>query len=348
MPATAFEGIYPGKDQVDAASLIQRRYQNRKANRLMKSRFKNKKVTKKLVHSRRAPVKTIAKGNKSAILALSRQVRDLQLAKFGNKLYQTQSVLLDHTQINETLSVYNPIAFMVNSFYDRTQVYRGVVSSPGGIPSFTAPKYFSKQTYDTDLQDQYQWNETMNASTVVSQVEYLPVSAKHKITFKGFLVPSNEIVRFRVTLFRLRRVPPASNQKQLDLPGTLGAYWHMCENDAAQRNYFSKSYHRVIFDKWITLVAPFQENTHGPIENIYKTIEIPHVFTSMNTIKMNKTSTPSDQQPWTNLPEDQQIWCLISSSAGTAQQDAPPISVQIERKLCWRQRHGVLSAGPVE
>lgn len=309
-------------------------------------RFVNKKVEKKLVkHTKKAPAKTIAKHNKSAIQTLSRQVRLLTLQKYGNFQKQTQFATLAYATLPSIMPTLDkPVAFLFNSFYSDTPVYRGEVNALG-VPTVSQITTFDKAAYDVDLQDQYQYLESQNSKITVSKIQYLPCFAQYQFNFKGLITSNQAITRYRITIFRLKRLPPSSSVKNLSLPSTLGALWKMSSNDATTRNYFSPSYHQVLVDKWVTFRPPGLEQANAPdaaVTSVYKNVNIPFSF-PVKPIKMNLSTVPPAQKPWTNIPEDQQIWCLISCSADGVAAELPRLDIQVNRKLSWRDPHDVIS-----
>lgn len=308
---------------------------NRKVAVVAKNRYKNKKVTSKL---RRGPTKSIIKGNKSAIFALSKQVKTLQLEKFGNKQYQYQSCILPYPDGGTPMNT-APVAILLTSFYNDTEVYRGTVSPgptpPLGTPVLNVAGNFRKQVYDTDLLDQYQYNERLNADTTVSKIEYLPVFTKLKVQLKGRILQTDPIIRYRFTVMKVKRLPPANATKDLTMPYALGALWHLAEDDPSIRNYFSKSYHTVLYDKWISIVPP---SSVGATSTLYRSIEIPYSF-PVKSVKMNLSAAPANQKVWTNIPEADQVYLIISCSAPFI----PNIDVHLSRQLIFRDNHGVTS-----
>lgn len=311
--------------------------------RRFRRRFHNKKVEKKLVKNvRKARPKTIAKANKNAITTLARQVRLLSLQKYGTLQKQTQFATLAFATTPSIMpTLQKPVAFLFNSFYADTPIYRGEVSALG-VPTVSQVTNFDKAAFDVDLQDQYQYLEAQNAHINVSQVQYLPVFAQYQINLKGLMTSADAMTRYRITVFKLKRLPPASTVKDLSLPATLGALWRLCDNDAQTRNYFSKSYHKVLVDKWVTFRPPGSAAPATTACSYYQNINIPYSF-PISPIKMNKTTQPPSQKPWTNIPENNQIWCVISCSADGTSAPLPRFDIQINRKLSWRDPHDVMS-----
>lgn len=307
-----------------------------KAFKVARGRKTNKKVLSKL---RKGPVKTIVKGNKSAIYQLSKQVKLLQLQKFGSIQRQMQHVRIAPGAGNTPL-IQAPVFFCFNQFKDTTPYFNGVVSAAGQASAVQGLIGFRKQTFDIDLEDKYQWNELANSTTTVSIVEYLPVFCNLKIQISGSRIQTDDLLRYRFTLFKTKRLPPNNNQKLMSLPLYGGAYWHMCDDDASTRNYFSKSYHTVLIDKWLTIPPP---EPYTSVKKINQVINIPYSFGKIESVKVNQAPVPVGQTVYTNIPEKDQMWLMISCNLdGTA---AAPLDItfDISRHLTWRDRHNVMS-----
>jgi len=291
---------------------------------------------------------TLNKRQNSAIFTLGRQVRSLQLSQYGDKQYQYQYTTLTPTSSNPAslASRQRPIFFAANCFYAKTQLYQGWidpnVGPTQGLSQYmaltetngtvTTPVAFKKQPFDVDIDNRYQWNE-MNNQNTVSTVAYLPISMKYKFTFR-YKMDAGDIPRhYRITFFKTKNAPIASDKKDFVIPSAAGAYGYMCTKDLNLRNYFSKSYHQVLVDKWLTLNAPAEGS-----RMLEKCVEIPYAFRG-GLLQPTLTNDPVGQQFWTNLPSGDVIWCLISSDSDmTSYFDQPSISIQ--RSLCWRDKHG--------
>lgn len=309
----------------------------RKASSVAKSRLVNKPV-KSIQKRRNRKPETKTANNAKAINVLAKQVKTLQLGEFGSKQHQTQSVKLSHLIPAESPTTTTPLAFMFNSFYDGTNIFQGSVNATGD-PLVVTADTFAKQTFDVDIKDAYQWNEQENLDTV-STTEYLPVYEKLKLHFTGTIKSSQPNIRYRVTLFKLKNQPMISTSKNMNMPYALGAYWHMCDDIVGQKNYFSKKYHTVLMDKWLTISPPVLSTTSGHVQHIYRTLELPFSFGKVKPIQYDKQSgTTGVQTPYNNIPQEEIIWCLISSNQTNA---GSGIDINIERNLYWRDKHGVM------
>jgi len=313
----------------------------RKAARILKSRYKNHEVKGAMRKPRRT---TVNKRQTSAIYTLGRQVRSLQLSQYGDIQYQYQYCTLTPSATNPTSlpGRQQPIFFAANCFYAKTQLYNARIDPNTHLSVFaplteidgtvTTPVAFKKQAFDVDIDNRYQWNE-MNNQNTVSTVAYLPISMKYKFTFRLAMASGLVPRHYRITFFKTKNGPIASDKKDFLMPGAAGAYAWMCCRDLALRNYFSKSYHQVLVDKWVTLNAPADGS-----RMIEKCVEIPYAFRG-GLLQPSLTNDPVGQQFWTNLPSGDVIWCLISSDIDMSSYNGQP-QITIQRSLVWRDKHG--------
>lgn len=308
----------------------------RRAKQAGRSRARNKQVDK--VMHQKAP-RTTNKKQDVAISVLAKQVKLLQLSKYGDRQYQYQYLPLVPDGVpGATPYLENPLIFAANCFYNNTAIYKASVNASGD-PSFvllnpTDPIRFQKQVLSLDLGDQYQFNELNNQNTV-SKVEYLPIGMKYKFRISGDIRNTDPTFRYRFTLFKLKNSPNASNKLNLSLPQTAGALWHMCDDSPSTRNYFSKAYHTIIADRWVKFNPPTQT---GSTLVVNRVVEIPYIFQSAQPLKPNITTVPNNQEFWTNLPQEDIIWCLVSCNRSNATAIMP--TILIERQLLWRDKHG--------
>lgn len=317
------------------AGTRQRDSGNIKSGRIARGRYVNKTIVKKYKKNNRTK-KSKSNLNKSAIMTLSKQVKLLQLQRYGSKQYQRQYAIIDNAQPLQECNDKKPLAFVMNSFYNANDIYQGNVSATG-VPSatFTGIQLL-KQVFSVDLKDQFQWNE-QNAQETVSLIQYLPVYTKVKFTLSGMLkggVHSTLPIRYRFTFFKLKNQPIVSDVHDMSLPETLGAYWYLCSDNFSTKNYFSKKRHEVLMDRYVSIQPP-----PADIDtlNVYRTIEMPFSFPSTKTLARNSTATPPGQTFNINIPQEDVIWCVIS----TNQVQNNGINVSIERLNIWRDAHGI-------
>ena len=319
----------------------------RRASGIMKRRYRNKPVDRIL---KRRPKKTINKKQNDAIYTLSKQVKRLQFQSFGDRQYQYQYAILQSTatESDSLPLVTRPIFFAANNFFDECPVFRGTVQAVApfnaGYATAGSPTAitFSKQSFDVDIAEQYQWNEQRNQDTV-SKIEYLPEYMKYKFRFMGSIRSGVNAYRYRITFFKFKNLPVTSTKKAFNLPGAGGAYWHLCDDEANSRNYFSKSYHEIIADRWLTINPPVSTTTTAANYTFNKVVEIPIAFKTKTPLKPNIMPLPAQQNFWTNVPQHDIIWCVISSTM-TTDIGAPTISMQ--RVLHWRDKHGTTVGMP--
>lgn len=315
-------------------------FRMRRENKPVKTIFKRHNQAKK------RPTKTDT--NKQAIVTLSKQVKSLQLNRYGDRQYMYQVAKMDPTFGPQLKS---PVFFCASSFFNNEPLYRGVVDPTtlnasyqiiGNTPATQV--MFKKPTFDVDINQNYQWVEQQANKTSISRIEYLPLYMNHKITFQGNMQSTDAPVRYRITMFKTKRQPLPSNVKNFSLPAAAGAYWYMCSDDYAQRNRFSKSYHQVISDKWVVLNPPnqhtdAQSQLEGNRKSVRKTLNMNYTFKTNKPYKPNIGATPASQNFWTNVEEDHIIWFMISSNIQQGSVAKEP-SIQIERSLGWRDNQG--------
>ena len=303
----------------------------------------NQSVAQKYKQYKRKP-KTKVALNKNAIMTLSKQVRTLQLDKLGSQQYQVQDVHLRPTIATAQPSVVGPLCFCANNFYSdsvtsqtKCPIYKGTVNA-GGTPVLTAPatQLFTKQGFSLDLQNQFQWNEYRNTATSVSAVQYLPICAKYVFTFNGSITSGDLPIRYRITFLRQKKNQLQTSARNILLPYQLGAYWRMCADDPRQRNYFSNSFHEVLYDKFLTINSPVGGGTAAQVfrRQIVARLAFPNKVLKPNLV--NQTSGATDFN--TNVPIKDQIWCIISSNRQEGDTSSPVID--IVRSMCWRDQHG--------
>lgn len=317
---------------------------------------RNKAVGKALA-AKGQPKITAPKANTNAIVALSKQVRDLQLNRFGNLQRQVQSCTLTSQNNDDMPYTHSPLFFCFNDFYDVQPVYKASVSAGlQTVPVFTQVKSMRKQNYNTNLEDKYEFNQRNNQDTV-SQLEYLPVSCNLRMQFHGDFEGNYQFpVRYRITIFKLKNAPNQSSAIDVALPATMGALWKMCEDDPNKRNHFSKQYHQVLVDRWLTIKPPtVQDSTaaQNVVRRVYRNLNINYTFPrgkadKPKSLKPNKEPPippATDQETlWSNIAQEDLIWCLIScNSTGDTQNPAvyPQFNIDMQRKLVWRDRHDV-------
>jgi len=306
---------------------------NRKAGKIARGRWKNKKVISKLKSG--GPKKTIRKkvyNNKSAIFTLAKQVKSLQLTRFGELQRQHQSCNLSYTTALQTPLVTKPLAFCVNDFYNGNKIYQGQVNPATQMPQTTTAAQMKKQTFDLDIADGFQWNEKNNQNTV-SLLEYLPVYTKLKFTLTGQIRgTAGHALRYRFTLFKTKHLALSNSVQSYAMPSSLGAYWYMCSNDPTLKNYFSKKYHTVLQDKYVTIMPP---SDPSGVQKIYRTVEMPFSFGNIKSMRPQITATPASQTVWTNVSRDELIWCLISCNTVSGQE----VNINFDRYIVWRDHH---------
>jgi len=320
----------------------------RRTNQPIKSIYKKHAVAKKRP--------TLTKVNQSAITTLARQVKSLQLNRFGDRQYQYQVARMVPSSVPGTgPTLRSPVFFCASSFFNSEPCYQGTVNAAGAAnyqQVGTSPANevrFRKPTFDVDIQKQYQWVEQQAGKNTISRIEYLPLYMNHKISISGLISSRDQPLRYRFTMFKTKKQPVPSNIKNFGMPQAGGAYWFMCADDYNQRNKFSKSFHTVLMDKWVVINPPcinYENTPAGPSPEltqcpIRRVVNMNYTFKTNKPYKPNLFNDPANQLFWTNVEEDDIIWIMISSNidVNSATQGIQP-TIQIERSLGWRDTQG--------
>lgn len=284
----------------------------------------NRTVYKKLKR-RQAPTKV--NRNTSAITTLARQVKSLQNQQFGELQQNSQFLRLTGASLP---SKGGPCAFLLNSFYDQT-TYKGTIV--GTLAGFTNGPAFARQTYQADLDDQYEWLARQNTE-IVSPVRYKPVYCRLNMKIYLSDAAPNFGGNIRVTVFKIKDYN-TTNKINCVLPGALGAYRNMAVSPALDtRNYFSPTFHKVMLDKWVNLRSVNKQASDD--HESYRIVSIPWKFNSTEEYEPNFNLHPPNQEFWTNVPRHKQLWVLISVDDGA---EAWIQSIQIGKVNMWRDHH---------
>lgn len=278
------------------------------------------KPVKSIYKKRKSTAKTAV--NKSAIMTLAKQVKTLQNQRVGEIQSHTQFISLTGDQLPTSD---HPVLFGLNNFYDQ-EVYRGSVA--GGIATYSSIASFSRHTYRSDLDDEYEWNARRNNDTV-SLIEYKPVFTRLNMAFTfgvaGAVYPS----RVRITILKIKPYN-SSNKLNVTLPTTLGAYRWLANDSSGYQNFFDKTYHTVLIDRWIPLRAP--PNSAQTTFNRNLRIDFKH---NAAILKPDISALPTGQTFWTNVPVKDQIWVLVSTDAGYM------TNMRVNKFDVWRDPHGL-------
>lgn len=309
-------------------------------NTLARSRRSNTAVRRVYRKNKLAPKTT---QNKKAITLLSKQVKLLELQRYGERQYQSQFLRLTSSVAGTFPYTEKPVAFLVNSFYNGDDVYRGDVS-PAGIPSglpIGGTTVWTKHTFDPGIDPRFQW-QAINNQELVSTSQYLPIASKINFRISSQLVATYPApVRFRISVFKLRKQPEGAGLATLmSMPTYLGAYQNLASDDIRQRNRFSKVRHNVLYDRWVTFNPPSaQFATSKLTQNVFYN----HYFKE-KPININKHPIPGpvvDQDLISNIPETDLVWCVISCNSSSFV--ASQFTIDVSRVNTWRDHKGVTS-----
>ena len=268
--------------------------------------------------------------NKKAIMTLARQVKNLQNQRYGE--VQTGIQILQLGNQSQFPEENFPICFALNDFYNATPVYKGTLSQ--GVPGYSQVSSFNRLSYQSDMNDQFEWCARMNSDDV-SSIEYKPISTRldFSVLFNNMNTPDMD-VQMRITLFRVK---PVTLEGSVDcsLPSRLGAYRGLCAPyGSVVANYFTPRLHEVIYDKKVRL-----KNDNDTVKREVH-FSIPYTFKTKHVIRPDFTTLPAGQVFITAVPQNEIIWCMISCNT-QAFNKFNANGINIRRMLKWRDKHGI-------
>ena len=277
--------------------------------------------------------------NTKSITTLARQVRALQLQNHGDLQYQRQSCqfISNRNGTGSGPTTLSPIAFCLNSFYDKTPMYRGTLI--GGVPSYAiaVDQFGDDIRWDkagpqgtANLNPEYDWAKRNNADTV-SRERYLPQSTKVHFRFTCPMWAQTSPIWWNIKVIRVHSRAVLNTNQQYSLPGQLGCYYGIAEQDLDEKRYLSKKYHTVLVDKWLKMspransqssydtTVPTNGTAVMPV--VTRDVFINYQFKGRKSLRPQlddvTPAIPAGQEGdafWVYTSEKDVLWCIISSS----------------------------------
>lgn len=316
--------------------------------------------------------------NAKSISVLARQVRTLQLQRYGFLQYQRQGVTLISTRqgTGDGPSLSTPIAFPLNCFYDKTRLITGIVDPNAGSTSFQESVNASGQEIwwqkaqnqgVINLDAQYDWMQRTNKDTV-DPTQYLPYKTTLNIKFELPMWANDQPQLYRVTVFKCKKMAVNNTDQLYHMPFQFGSYYGMAQKDPNYRRMFSKRFHTILLDKWVRMnpkanaISQYNRNA-SEAPYVVRNIRFTYQFKGRKPIRPDFDSTvqASDygSRPfWNHIDQDEIIWCMISSSTSwqnplahgtidpTTHATTPgppgwqPIRINMTRLNVWRDAEG--------
>lgn len=300
---------------------------------VINKRYNNAPVRKALAKKTTKP-KPAPAANKNAIMTLSKQVKMLQLQRYGFKQFQHQHISeITGSPLNFfNPTVTKPYAFLVNDFYTNSKIWSGGITS--GTPTLTEQMKFTKVTNDLDIGNSYLWNNKQQQESV-STIHYMPVTStlKFRVQFISDPLTFNDPVRVRIQVFKFKN-QTVDGKFKMSLPYNLGAYWHMCDKDPTTRNHLNThEYHDLVVDKSVYITPKFDHNNTTTLDRYINC----KMFFPAKEVKLDLTTDPASQQIYNVIPTKDQYWCLISTDTA----DPARLKIYLERWNVWRDQNGV-------
>lgn len=310
-----------------------------------------RRVNKPVVKALRVPKRKVTKvtANRRAVYTLAKQVNTLQRQKFGQLQWLYQTCELSNIIPEDIPRLQFPLCFNFNSFYDNTRVYQGSIvpgglPGAGGTPLTHSTKSFRNKAYTTlaTLEPQFQWNARSTTDAAVSIISYLPVYCGLTINFRGEVTnvtpPGHDYpLRYRITLMQMKNRLHYSGNQNYALPTQLGAYHSLCCDDPSDRINFSKTYHKILVDKWITIN---NDPTEDSVKFINRNVRISWSFKNDKPLKPLFKANEPDSVQFNNVPAARSMWLIISSNQPRSATTSP-LEINMSRLVKWRDPHQV-------
>ena len=292
----------------------------------------NKPIKSIYKKAKKAP-RTKAAVNQKAITTLSRQVKSLQLQRFGKVQSHTFFWEMAPPFVNSinqiTAGSVAPWCWQLNDFLDPCAMYFGHSPTAGVTTGVRFPNNFVPQTY-TAAAAAGNWNKQRNLE-LASIHSYKPILSKFTLSINCQLPDAFTPQRLRVTVLKIKPFSQSITQDTA-LPTALGNYANLAlEPGDPQRNYLWKKYHTILYDK--TLIV---RNT---LDTEYRQFTIPftHRYGPNEIVSPHLTSDPTGQEVYMNTPVSSQIWVLVSWSDPLVQTIS---KVRVSRFDVWRDTLG--------
>lgn len=272
--------------------------------------------------------KTKVDTNKAAIMQIARDVKVLQNQRYG----EVQSAIEVLNLVGDSRPfIDQPVCFPIDNFYNNSPVYKGTLVS--GVPGFVITDNFNRLSYQSDMNDQFEWCARMNTDQV-SSIQYKPLSTRlnFEVNLNAMNTATADAMKLRVTLLKVK---PITLEGSVDcsLPTRLGAYRNLAGTVAnTNTNYLTPRLHDVLYDK----VIKVGYDTTRPTRQVK--FSIPYTFKNSHIITPDFTTQPPGQIYITAVPNNEIIWCLISVSDDAS---TKLNGIKISRYLKWRDRDGV-------
>lgn len=292
--------------------------------------------------------------NKSAIVTLARQVKALQMQRYGlvqskyEALYSTEELRHDY-----------PFMICANDFYPgqdlsgTTYSNSGLLMKGGTIlnPGATRAAGWAKPQTITalGLDQSFDFNHDRQDDTV-SELAYLPMYGAYRFHFTCRYMKPGTKVRVRVTAFKLREAFINSTSKQYALPNAIWAYANMAMKDLGSKNRFNGQLHEILHDRWMTLECKPDAHIYQSNGNPNNMIEGDIAINLSFPPKLLKPSISSVEEHHGSLAygisQKDLVWFLISTDevAHTLIAEnnfiSNVVNVHVSRFVKWRDAAG--------
>lgn len=325
-----------------------------------KAQTTNKPVKRAMAAPKKAE-RTLDGRQTKAIMTLSKQVRSLQLSKYGLVQNNRQLAIFTYSPSiaeGQFPTLNEPIAFLMQNMENNGRVYQGTqVPIPGSTQfdaGYITTTAFTVPQQVNNLANQWQWNRHDRQSNTDIRVGYLPLAKYFEI--RTSIEPDANLTqlkpaRINIKLIKMRASTyrTQSSNLQYNLPNALGAYGNLLVRPTVQnnysRNYLNKEIHEVLYNKDIYITPKNQASfTTDSTISSRKQYCYTHRFKYSFKPKFIKSAVDIPEEDasamWTHIPVHDQVWCLISSDSDQEYLQRLTAKMSISCHNYWRDNVG--------
>lgn len=302
----------------------------------------------KRVYNRRKNYKPSANRNKNAIAVLSRQVRQLQVSKYGDVQYHRYVLVKEDTNVKDILGTnkirdQKPLIWEMMNFYNEAPAYTGLEDSLTELPTFEKNYKFvpiSSLTTNSTFGKPYAFDVTNDTPSLV---QYMPLSTFYKFHIKVINLETGKDVKFKLQVFQIKHNSD-NNRISTELPDYAGSYMNLCKEDPSDENKLSPYYHRQLYSREYHI-----KNNSDVTKDCERYFNLKWTFRNQllrfDNTQIDAGPSGSTQNFAANnfhkvINPNQNIWCCLSTSNS---QNNREVQVSIMRTDRWRDAEGVIT-----
>lgn len=307
----------------------------------------NKKVTASLVKFKSAsikkPVSNYIANNRSAIVTLSKQVKNLQMSQLG--LLQRKSVAVSWYKPTDTAYPFSntrPLCLCLNQFVGEidTTITPHAPKLPALFYTDTGGNGIAFRRFAPYLPSVFASGATpalnphfMSNDNKVSSEVYKPLGCKVSLQLSwNTITETTQPGWIRIDIIRPKKTLLQTVKHELNMPLGLGQFANLAHQDQLVRNYINPTLWHVKDTRWIKM-------TYGAAEmdQQQKTLTFKRSYKNDPIMKPDLnavTVTGVYSSFFENMSPQDLEWMIISTEGES------PYYITIKKEMVWRDQHG--------